>query len=326
MKRQDVAISYVRFIAMIMIIICHFFQYYGNELAFWFNVGVQIFFVISGFLYGSKDIDNPIDFICKQFKKILIPYYVFIIFITFFYLVFARTSFSLPKVVKAVFCVGTIDGLGHLWFIGYILICYIMTPYLYWLRKKAENYSIFKMSVIYIVVCFLVIAVGVLTDSYFQPHRICCYMVGFMIASYHNKYGDCALKCYRYLFGIFALVLNALRIYLKYVYNVSSATVLGKVFMFSEPYLHLLLGVAIFLWLHYAFSRIRECSLVRWSNKYSFCIYIVHQTFILSPFSTMSILKIAPLNWMITIMMILVCGMLLHFITECILRKILIRR
>ena len=67
--KRDYAISYIRFIAMVMIIVCHFFQYYENELAYWFNVGVEIFFIISGYLYASKNIVDPINFITRQLKK-----------------------------------------------------------------------------------------------------------------------------------------------------------------------------------------------------------------------------------------------------------------
>lgn len=314
--KKNTAICYVRFLAMCMIIACHFFQYYDNELAFWFNVGVQIFFVISGFLYGAKDIENPIEFIVKQFKKILIPYYIFLFLISLLFLGFAREQFDCLNVVKAFFCVGTIDGLGHLWFVGYILVCYLITPYLYWLRKKTEEYSVIKATVIYAFVCFLIVVVGTLTDQYFKPYRICCYIVGFMIAAYYKKYGNSALKVFRIVVGIFALLLTSLRIYLKYIYKISPETIYGKAFFSIETYLHLLLGVALFLWLYFAFKKARTCSLIRWSDKYSYCVYIVHQTFILSPFSTMELTKIKPLDWTITLVLIILSGVVLYYITE----------
>lgn len=44
---------------MLSIVTCHIFQAYNIPI--WgciFNVGVQIFFVLSGYLYGYKTIDN----------------------------------------------------------------------------------------------------------------------------------------------------------------------------------------------------------------------------------------------------------------------------
>lgn len=78
-RQRDNAISAIRFIAMLMIITCHFMQYLNIELAWWFNVGVQLFFVISGFLYGGKTITDPLEFYKKSFVKILLPYWIFLI-------------------------------------------------------------------------------------------------------------------------------------------------------------------------------------------------------------------------------------------------------
>ena len=69
-KERDTAVSAVRFLSMLMIITCHFMQYLNIELAWWFNVGVQIFFTISGFLYGRKTVNNPIKFYKKSFKRV----------------------------------------------------------------------------------------------------------------------------------------------------------------------------------------------------------------------------------------------------------------
>ena len=45
-------------------------QYLNIELAWWFNVGVQLFFVISGFLYGGKTItDQALKIETLFFKK-----------------------------------------------------------------------------------------------------------------------------------------------------------------------------------------------------------------------------------------------------------------
>lgn len=63
------AISFIRMIAMEMIIICHIMQYYDFVLAWWFNVGVQIFLCISGFLYGQKAIENIARFYNQRIKK-----------------------------------------------------------------------------------------------------------------------------------------------------------------------------------------------------------------------------------------------------------------
>lgn len=109
---------------------CHILQHYNNVLCYWFNVGVQIFFIISGYLYGGKAFGNPVRFIKRQLKKILIPYYVVILIILLSYIVVCPEQLHVTSVIEAVFCAGTIPGVGHLWFVGYILLCYALIPYL----------------------------------------------------------------------------------------------------------------------------------------------------------------------------------------------------
>lgn len=48
MKNRDYAISIIRVISTSFIVICHIMKYYDCELAWWFNVGVQIFLCMSG--------------------------------------------------------------------------------------------------------------------------------------------------------------------------------------------------------------------------------------------------------------------------------------
>ncbi|MCF2660187.1 hypothetical protein JQM83_13475 [Parabacteroides distasonis] len=95
---------------MIMIVICHMLQYYDNELSRWFNVGVQIFFVISGFLYGSKYVHNPILFLKKAAIKIFIPYYVFIFTTAGLYYLYHPDYITLNSFIRALTCSGTIKG------------------------------------------------------------------------------------------------------------------------------------------------------------------------------------------------------------------------
>ena len=73
-NQQSIAISVIRVLAMSLIIACHFLQAYGYTIAFLLNVGVQIFFLTSGFLYGKIEIANPLEFYRKRLTRIYIPY------------------------------------------------------------------------------------------------------------------------------------------------------------------------------------------------------------------------------------------------------------
>ena len=83
---KGVFISYLRVFAMILILMCHIVQehnnIYINMTAQFLNVGVFIFIIISGYLYGKKEIkEGYFRWIRKRAKRILVPMYSFMIFL-----------------------------------------------------------------------------------------------------------------------------------------------------------------------------------------------------------------------------------------------------
>ena len=47
---REYEISIIRIISTVFIVTCHIQQHYNIGLCWWFNVGVQIFFFMSGYL------------------------------------------------------------------------------------------------------------------------------------------------------------------------------------------------------------------------------------------------------------------------------------
>ena len=181
--KRDNAISFIRFVSMTMIVLCHFLQYFNLELAWWLNVGVQLFFTMSGFLYGEKEIDKPIEFFCKQFRKILIPYWCIIIIVSLLHKLLLPSVFSWGKLISALFCVGTIPGMEHLWFVQYILICYLLCPYLLFLKNAIMKCSTEHRIAIVLVLFLLFQYVGFTFNGYGMiPNRISCFLCGVIFS------------------------------------------------------------------------------------------------------------------------------------------------
>ncbi len=309
--RHEWSISFSRMIAMMFIIICHFFQYYGNELAFWFNVGVQMFFCISGFLYGQKQIKNPLDFIVKNFKKILVPYFCFLLPAIMLYFLFARGYISFASAVRAVLCSGTIDGIGHLWFISYILFCYVITPYLYAFCDKLKGFKCKYVLVIFLFVLMLGQVLFIVHGSFFVFSRLCCYIIGYFLSFLLNQYGYGLFKLLSYILSSVCFVANAVRIVFKYLLQ---HYFWG--FNYFEQYSHVLLGISIFLIIYILLKNIKKSNLLIISDKYSYYIYIVHQLLILSPFSLMAITPYMYLNWILVVFGIVVLAILLKIVSD----------
>lgn len=285
---------------MLMIISCHIMQYYDLELAWWFNVGVQIFLCISGFLYGQKNIDDATDFYNKRLKRILIPYYLVFIPFGIIEFIFVRDSFIVEDFVLGLVLCSRLKGAEHLWFIPTILMCYLITPFLQAYRNKYVNgkRTIESYSVLGVIIS------SVLIKGYtnFTPAWICCYVIGYALGI-NEKHKYISEKVLLIITGVIAIAGNAIQIYCDYLVNIDF-TGFGTI----KNYNHVMLGVFIFILLKVVFERIDLTGigkLLNISDKYSFEMYLVHQLLILGPFSLLTLTGNASVN--IVIMLLGIC-------------------
>lgn len=73
-SKYDYSVSVTRVCAMFFIIICHLGSYFGLvPVGQFFNVGVPIFFLISGYLYGDKKIFDTGKWIKGRLVRIYVP-------------------------------------------------------------------------------------------------------------------------------------------------------------------------------------------------------------------------------------------------------------
>ena len=277
-----------------MIISCHIMQYYNLELTWWFNVGVQIFLCISGFLYGQKNIGNVTVFYNKRLKKILIPYYLVFIPFGIIEFIFARDVFSIKDYAMGLVLCSTIKGAGHLWFIPTILMCYLITPLLREYRNKCVEGK--RTIVVFTVLGIIITTVLIQGFTSFNPAWICCYVIGYDLGMNENgKY--ISEKILMIVAGVFAVV------YCDYIVNIDF-TGFGTI----KNYNHVMLGVFIFLLLKVIFEKVnlsRVGKLLILSDAYSFEVYLVHVILILGPFSLLALTRYSLVN--ILIMLLVVC-------------------
>lgn len=301
---RNQAISLIRLLSMLMIISCHIMQYYDLELAWWFNVGVQIFLCISGFLYGQKNIENATDFYNKRLKKILIPYYLVFIPFGIIEFIFARDVFSIKGFAFGMVLCSRLKGAEHLWFIPTILMCYLITPLLQGYRNKCVEGK--RTIVIFTLLGVIITSVLIQGFTTFNPAWICCYLIGYALGM-NEKGKYISEKVLMIIAGIIAIAGNTLQIYCDYIANIDFTG-----FGIIKNYNHVMLGVFIFLLLKVIFEKVDLngiAKLLKLSDKYSFEVYLVHQLLILGPFSLLALTGNALVN--ILIMLFSICALAL---------------
>lgn len=326
---KNYTISLIRIITTSMIVVTHMLQSQDNEMAWWLNVGVQIFLIMSGFLYGQKSIENGISWFLKKIKRLLLDYYVFIIIIFLIYVTTNIYSFNSLRIFVNILglqgFVSGIPGVGHLWYISYIIFCYIITPLLQkifdGLNKEKEFY--------YWAILFLMILIlqglDILNIINITVPWIACYVAGYAISRrYVNSQDETdifSLKSITIIIIPISIILNGFKVYFTYISNVEiSNRVLSALINLLFQYSHVFLGLTLFFSMYILFNKYSDkiykssifTNLLDISDKYSFDVYIVHQIFILGQLSLMGLTSYIGLDIIIIIILILMSAYLLR--------------
>ncbi len=318
-QQHDYSISIIRLVSLIFIIVCHIMQYLNIELAWWFNVGVQIFFCISGFLYGRQKKRDLIDFIKSRFIKILVPYYMVFVFFAAIEFVITSNNFSVMHFCGALLLRKSIPGGTHLWFVSYILLCYVITPLLHNYRDRFVKTPIswWKFAIGSTIIASILFG---LFNSFFNPAWISCYIIGYALGTNRNF---CEKRHLMTLFGILALSGNGIQIYVDYIGKLEFESINGILYSYFKDYNHVFLGAFIFLMMLTLLEKKSFSDgskhLLNISDRYSYDIYLVHQFLILGPLSLMAL---SP--WVCVNIMVIICGIIvLAYIVNKVKRRII---
>ncbi len=315
------SISCIRFISFMMIIICHILQGLGNELAFWFNLGVQIFFFMSGYLYGNKKIKNYSNFFKDKLEKILLPLSILVIIMAIMEKVFFDVSYSkelyLANILGYGGFYGTLESLGHIWFVSYILLCYLITPILDKLikdnDKKVRNF---------VIILLLLISFSIFKVTPIKVAWICNYILGYFYASSCKNYNT--RKVFVLVLVIMTVFILPISLILKYdlVSNIPRLFIKYRVLICGFE--HVFLGSLLFILLKYIFDKIKikYNVILKFSDKYSYYIYLVHLIFILDYFSLLHFTNYLVINIILIFIMSIISALILFYLCKMIIMLI----
>lgn len=312
-QKRDLSISFVRMLAMMFIVICHVMQYYDVELAWWFNVGVQIFLCISGYLYGRKRILDILVFYRKNFVKILIDYEIVVFAAVAATVLFTDTVITVEEIAGAVLTVSTIAGGAHLWFIPTILMCYLLTPLYERIFSRAEQSH--KLLVPAAVLLFVMNElVFRQMFSYFNAAWVNCYLIGFALRrfqQYRFWYTGSA-----WLLTLTGAVCISIQASVRYLQLITLTDAWRPFYYPMCDYGHVFLGVALFCSGRVLLRPFCNINLIqrilRLSDRYSYQIYLTHHFFILGPLSLMALTANSYVNVVLILLLTVLTAVLLQ--------------
>ena len=284
---ESIAISFIRVLAMSLIIACHFAQAYGNNIAFLLNVGVQLFFLTSGFLYGKIEIANSWEFYKKRFTKVYVPYIFFVSVILLLQGLLGTWQFNLRDVaIYALnlqgFISTSVDGLNHLWFLSVLMVCYIITPSL---QRLFKSYPWWLLAT--------VVAASIVEFVFVKKmYPICAWVVLYIAGMAYGKYAQPKISLYIMIAA--AVVLTGMLPFFSVDRLVDAAWVHYNV------WLHCALAAFIFAAMYYAIPRIipetEKLPVLNQIDTISYEVYLVHHPLIMGPLALLTITPFAGLN------------------------------
>lgn len=230
--------------------------------------------------------------------------------------------------------VSYLGGVHHLWFIPYILICYLFTPLLFdlkvYIKSKAKNLiSLVK----YILLIMLIECVySIAFKSYFNSAWINSYIFGFFLPDIINYIEKNRQKSYIIISIIIGIVLNIIKKYIRYDFQPTLEN--GSLnWLFCQYYINysrVFFAISLFVSFKYFGNiilqyilnnnkmRLKSCitKILDFSDEYSFDVYICHMIYIKGPLSLLNITSIYIVNILIMLLVTIISSIILRDISD----------
>lgn len=336
-KIKNYSLSIIRLIALILILCCHI----GEEIGYsvgkssiyifgnFCSVGVQIFLILSGYLYGQKkDLfkkKNRIIFLKENFIKILLDYYIALLFYFLIAYICKSGELSLQTVLGTITFSSFYGDTAHFWYIPYILFCYFLTSYLYDLREFGKGREL-KLLIGIFVVTFIVCH---FFAWYFNPAWISCYVLGYFLNN-SEKNKQISKKHIACVICI-VVVVNLAKYFVRYNWlpKIETGTLKYLLANYFIDYGRTFTAGVIFVVL------LRFLEVTRKSNKckkmldlsdaYAYDIYLMHFIFVKGQLKLLFISENIIFNIILAIVVSVFSAVILHAICQNI-KKILNKR
>lgn len=253
-------------------------------------LGVDVFFVISGFLmavlYDNSDIKG---FFVRRANRLLPAYFVVIITTLLISFIINTPNETDQVVSQAIFGSTFLSNIGfwlqnsyfskseynpllHLWSLGVEIQFYLVVPILAYFFCKIR-YSLVFILLLSMVLCFFVVTISPKTSFFMMPLRVWEFLLGYGCALYFTKNGDIKSSNHTWLGGV-----GLLLIFIIPFLNVDGQSL--NIVSGHPSLIALLVSAATSMVLIFGLPRLVEqnflSKVMTKLGKYSYSIYLVH--------------------------------------------------
>ena len=315
----------LRAAATMMILLCHFCAqkegFLFNAASQVLNIGVPLFFILSGFLFGRKGVHIPYrKWFFRRLQRLWIPYWLFLAVLAIIYLAKNLNVLTVDWLLLLFGLQGSVVGVWgaeQTWFISALLICYGLTPGIAKVAERVERKHVPYVLIILSTLPALLLlmkpaAIGTLLAPIFL--YAAAYFIGSGIVTVKiNGLGACIASTIVFLSF-------ALRFVLRLYFD-------GTVFYSGivATYTHYAAALAIFYLFAWFFAERKPARIVSFFGEISFEVYLYHNMFTGGPVSVFGATKFWSVNCILAFSITLIIATVMHYIgknaAKCIFTK-----
>ena len=260
-----------------------------------FNCGVFMFLMISGYLFGTKQVTAFKSWFIKRITTVMIPAVLLsVIFIVVLFFYGEKTT--IPTIVA--YCADLegllflnwnlanklfheISGLGHLWFTTIIMLCYCMVPLFQKYCKPVQEKKQFRKASALLVVAAIVIF---FVSKYIMLWYFFSFFIGYF-AGKNNWLKKVNGKAIAIATGVSAIIVIG-RVFSKMYWEASSYYQVYSVLFQMTIGMY---SVLLISFLSNKFPKISETigenKVINFLDKYSYYVYLCHGVLCLGTFN-----------------------------------------
>lgn len=284
MAKRDTAYDYIRIIAMLAIIFCHFFQTRQNFAVYsWLNTGVQVFFVLSAKLLSQKEVNTCTQiaaFYKTRFLRICLPIWIYLLCLVPVLFIVGRgpewSAIALYAVGMAGFAPSGILGLGHFWYVTVLLLLYLLVPVLCQIDHMARKMNPLKGFALKAAFAAVPVLAFAMTPQAYFGVNMALFIVAYF---YFRARGDSPHWSRKLVLPLLPLAAVAIGARLLLDSMAEPGVLLYELGSTSAK---AVLGMFLFAVLHLLFSCVGSPRVIRLLSDASYEVYIVHQFILLA--------------------------------------------
>ncbi len=285
MKKQYYFATWIRVAATVSILLCHFLIQSENGLlnmsAQFFNIGVDLFIILSGFLFGVRqgETADVRAWYGKRLKRVFIPYEIFVIMLFIVHAVCGQDLLDEDWIWLVLGLQGSVVGVPgaeQTWFITPLLICYAITPLLDRFFSGTRKPGQLKCALLAAAASPLLWVVPKTPAVSTLLSLVSWYVVAFAVGRYPGKV---RLTKGRAVAALFIMVM-------AFAVRLAARHFCDGIILYERlvcSYTHIIAAFCIFYIFAVVFEKIQPVWVIRKASAISFEVYLFHYMFCVGP-------------------------------------------